>query len=348
MVSILIVDDSSIDRQLMDGLLSKEADFDVWSASSAADALEQMRQGMIDVVVTDLQMPDSDGLELVCSINERYNDIPAILVTAHGSESIASAALEKGAAGYVPKTQLAQKLIETIRNVWALLQSERSYEKLAQHTLKSEFKFELDNDASLIPALVDMTQQTMSGIADCEPLERLRISVCLEQALLNALYHGNLEVGHDNPIPSGDELPNEGLREILQKRLNDPVYNNRKIRVIVQIKPRRVSFVVRDDGAGFNPATDDNIVDGGRGLILIRHFMDEIKFSEKGNEITMVKYLGVRNGGDSQVPALHEVEPPKPSYGQIISEQSGRSVELSATRNADRTAKIVPHRYPSE
>ena len=141
MVSILIVDDSAIDRQLMDGLLSKESDFDVWTSTSAADALEQMRQGMIDIVVTDLQMPDADGLSLVRSINEGFSEVPSILVTAHGSEQIASQALDEGAAGYVPKTQIAQKLVETIRNVWLLMQSERSYEKLAQHTTKTEFKF---------------------------------------------------------------------------------------------------------------------------------------------------------------------------------------------------------------
>lgn len=347
MVSILIVDDSSIDRQLMDGLLSKEPDFDVWTAENAADAMEQMRQGMIDIVVTDLQMPNADGLSLVRSINESYSDTPSILVTAHGSEAIASKALEEGAAGYVAKTEISKKLVETIRNVWLLMQSERSYEKLAQHTLKTEFKFELDNDASLIPALVDLTQQTMKGIADCDSLERLRIAVCLEQALLNALYHGNFEVGKIFPIPAGDELPDEGLRQFLKERFNDPRYNNRKIKVLVQIKRRRISFIIRDDGKGFDHSQQENITEGGRGLILMRHFMDEVKFNEKGNEITLVRYLGIKhNDNDSQVPIMKE-EPKQSNYGVLISEQSGREVELSGRRVLVGRRKschvVIPH-----
>lgn len=347
MVSILIVDDSSIDRQLMDGLVSKEPDFDVWTAENAADALEQMRQGMIDIVVTDLQMPDADGLSLVRSINESYPDTPSILVTAHGSEAIASKALDEGAAGYVPKTEISKKLVETIRNVWQLMQSERSYEKLAQHTLKTEFKFELDNDASLIPALVDLTQQTMKGIADCESLERLRIAVCLEQALLNALYHGNLEVGHAFPIPAGDELPDEGLRQIIHERLHDPRYNNRKIKVLVQIKRRRISFIVRDDGKGFDHSQQENLAEGGRGLVLMRHFMDEVKFNDVGNEVTMVRYLGVRrNDSDSHVPVLKE-EPKQSNYGVLVSETSGREIELTARRVLVGRRKschvVIPH-----
>ena len=347
MVSILIVDDSAIDRQLMDGLLSKEADFDAWTAENASDALEQMRQGMIDIVVTDLQMPDGDGLSLVRSINETYPDTPAILVTAHGSEEIASKALEEGAAGYVNKTEISKKLVETIRNVWLLMQSERSYEKLAQHTTKTEFKFELDNDASLIPALVDLAQQTMKGIADCENLERLRIAVCLEQALLNALYHGNLEVGHSFPIPAGDELPDDGLRQILHERFNDPRYNNRKIKILVQIKRQRVSFIVRDDGKGFDHSKQENLTEGGRGLVLMRHFMDEVNFNEKGNEVTMTRYLGVRqNGNDSQIPVMPE-ESKQPTYGMLVSEQSGREAELTAKRILVGRRKschiVIPH-----
>lgn len=347
MVSILIVDDSAIDRQLMDGLLSKESDFDVWTSASAADALEQMRQGMIDIVVTDLQMPDADGLSLVRSINEGFTEVPSILVTAHGSEQIASQALDEGAAGYVPKTQIAQKLVETIRNVWLLMQSERSYEKLAQHTTKTEFKFELDNDASLIPSLVDMAQQTMKGGADCESMERLRLSVCLEQALLNALYHGNFEVGASFSIPAGDELPEEGLRTLIHERLNDPKYNNRKIRVLVQIKRRRVSFVVRDDGNGFDYEAEKDLSDDGRGLVLINHFMDEVKFNERGNEITMIKHLGLKRENDSRDPVLKVDESKRSSYGILISEQSGREIELATQRVLVGRRKschvVIPH-----
>jgi DNA-binding NarL/FixJ family response regulator len=332
MVSILIVDDSAIDRQLMDGLLSKEADFDVWTAETAQDALDQMRQGMIDIVVTDLQMPEKDGLGLVRSINGGFPDIPAILVTAHGSEDIASAALNEGAAGYVPKTSISKKLTETIRNVWALMQSERSYEKLAQHTLKTEFKFELDSDAALIPPLVDLAQQTIKGIADCETVERLRITVCLEQALLNALYHGNLEVGNSFPIPAGDELPDAGLNAILQERLNNSFFSNRKIKVLVQVKTNRVSFIVRDDGGGFDVSTEETLNEGGRGLILMRHFMDEVKFNAKGNEVTMVKYLGKRRDSDTRVPQIAEDEPKPLLYGRLIALQSGRETELKNRR----------------
>lgn len=347
MVSILIVDDSAIDRQLMDGLLSKESDFDVWTADSASDALEQMRQGMIDVVVTDLQMPDADGLSLVRSINEAYGDTPSILVTAHGSEKIASAALDEGAAGYVPKSDIAQKLVETIRNVWILMQSERSYEKLAQHTLKTEFRFELDTDASLIPALVDLAQQTMKGIADCESLERLRMAVCLEQALLNALYHGNFEIGSGFTIPAGDELPDSDLQPVLAERLNDPKYNNRKIKVLVQIKRNRVSFIVRDEGKGFDRSQQENLTEGGRGLVLMRHFMDEVKFNDAGNEVTLIRYLGLKRESDTQVPEIKSDDSRQISYGTLVSQQSGREIELTTRRVLVGRRKschiVIPH-----
>ena len=103
MTTLLVVDDSLTDRRLVTGLLSRALDCRITEAVSGDKALECMEALEPDLVLTDLQMPGMNGLELVKLLREEYPSVPVILMTAKGSESIAAEALKNGAASYVAK-----------------------------------------------------------------------------------------------------------------------------------------------------------------------------------------------------------------------------------------------------
>lgn len=98
---ILVVDDSPVERVLVEGLLCKNPDYTVELAADGREALAAIAANPPDLVVTDLVMPEMDGLELVRTMRSRCPRIPAILMTAYGDESTAVEALEAGAASYV-------------------------------------------------------------------------------------------------------------------------------------------------------------------------------------------------------------------------------------------------------
>jgi len=340
MASILVVDDSLLDRELIKGLLAAEPDLQVETANGSRDAMAKLHAQAFDLVVTDLQMPDIDGLQLVKSLRDEFPHLPAILVTAHGSETIAAAALDEGAAGYVPKSELSEKLVDTVRNTLILMQAERSYSDLVEHTTFTEFHFELDHDRNLIPPLVDLAQQIISGVGHRNPVQRVRIGVALEQALLNALFHGNLEISRGISIPPPGELGDEAFQQIIRSRLADPIYSDRKIFVEFQISRSLCKFIVRDQGRGFRvPDTHSIEEGGGRGLVLIRSFMDEVEFNDKGNEITMVRRWDAASFSESGRrksqqfdDTSHDSSISEPVYGRLISERSGRTIPLTEKR----------------
>ena len=94
MPTVLVVDDSAVDRKLVKGLLTKQTDLEVALAATAEEALEILKDLRPELIVTDLVMPGMSGLELVAQVAERYPAVPVILMTAHGSEEIAVRALE--------------------------------------------------------------------------------------------------------------------------------------------------------------------------------------------------------------------------------------------------------------
>ena len=111
---VLVVDDSPVDRRLAGGILEK-SHYQAAYAGNGVEALAALEHQLPSVVLTDLQMPEMDGLELVEAIRNKYPLVPVILMTAHGSETIAIQALQRGAASYVPKKDLATDLLESAR-----------------------------------------------------------------------------------------------------------------------------------------------------------------------------------------------------------------------------------------
>ena len=115
MATVLVVDDSPIDRRLVGSILEKISGTKTEYAGDGAEALLKIERSPPDVVLTDLQMPKMDGLELVSTVRSRFPLVPVILMTGHGSEDIAVQALQRGAASYVNKSSISDELSRCLR-----------------------------------------------------------------------------------------------------------------------------------------------------------------------------------------------------------------------------------------
>ncbi|MFG0261315.1 MAG: response regulator [Novipirellula sp. JB048] len=288
---ILVVDDSA--TQLVQiRMLLESSDYEVSVACDGVEALASVKQRLPDLVLTDLQMPNMDGLELVREITLQQLPVPVILTTAAGSELIAAQALHAGAASYVPKSALATILLPTVRRVLELQESAQTNQLLASCLDQTEMTWSLVNDQSLVPDLIGRVESILNELADYDPGQHMQIAMALDEAIVNAMVHGNLEVASELKCVE-DGKP---YLEQIQERLMEPLYRDRRVRFSMRADRHGVTFTIRDEGPGFNLSdvpdpTDPSNLDkeGGRGLLLINTFMDEVKHNEKGNEITMVK-----------------------------------------------------------
>jgi CheY-like chemotaxis protein len=291
MPSILVVDDSPMDRHVAVGLLRKSPDFTVFEAVDGRDALAKIELHLPDLVVTDMMMPNMNGLDLVAEVKEQYPLVPIILMTSQGSEEIAVEALQKGAASYVPKRALASELLEIVDRVLSAAHEVRGRARLMNRLSRYEYAYTLENDLDLVCAVSSFLREEALRLRLCTGPECLRLGVAVEEALLNAYYHGNLEVSSDLR-----EEDHRLYHEMAEQRSREAPYRDRKIYINVKITPTQAMYSVRDEGNGFDPGslpdpTDPANLDRpcGRGMLLMRTFMDNVIYNDKGNEVTLFK-----------------------------------------------------------
>ncbi len=275
-----------------EGLLKEDRDLDTTCVADGVAAIASIEADRPDLVLTDLIMPEMNGLEVVAVVRERFPELPVILMTSQGSEEIAVRALREGAASYVPKQRLAKSLLGTVLDVLDLAVRRRAEETVLASLERSDSTFRIDNRQELVRPLVNHLQDTMALMGLCDEAERMQVGVALTEAMNNALEHGNLEV--DSSIRE-DDL--ERYFELVRLRRTVVPYRDRRIHVEARLDRDSARFVIRDEGPGFDPSSlpdprDPANLDrpSGRGVLLIRLFMDEVLFNERGNEITMVKH----------------------------------------------------------
>lgn len=294
-MKVLIVDDSALDRRVAGKIVSRREGFEVVYAEDGEAALTSIAENRPDVVLTDLLMPKLTGLQLVEQVRKRWADLPVILMTAHGSEETAVAALRKGAASYVPKRNLATELVDTLESIAALTPSQRTPADLEDARLTLEEAFELDHDPKALNRLLTHLESQLAAMAICDETSQIQVAVALREALVNAVYHGNLDL--DSTLK---EQPGGAWEKAAAERRSQAPYRDRRVRVEARHeRGKAVTYTITDEGNGFDVASLPDPRDPanlekvhGRGLMLIRTFMDQVHHNERGNTITMVKRAG--------------------------------------------------------
>jgi two-component system chemotaxis response regulator CheY len=122
MLDVLIVDDSAAIRKILQRVL-RQADVPVGSVFEAGDGIEALatlKKEKIGLVLSDINMPNMDGLEFLTKVKEEaiWKDLPIIMISTEGSQTKVLEAVERGAAGYVRKPFTADQIKEKLTGLF--------------------------------------------------------------------------------------------------------------------------------------------------------------------------------------------------------------------------------------
>ncbi len=265
-VNVLIVDEDEAMLAMLASMISG-LHLNPITASDGTAGLEKIRTSQIDLVITDLMMPNMDGFELIKKIRQINAHIPVAVISGHGDVNNVVSALSHGAYNFITKPFTIKEIENVIKRGLRLREFSLGTHRL-QEGIRNITEIEIPNYSHLLAsaALYIVRECQWRGIEDEMFLSN--ISICLDELLHNAFAHGNLM----------DETKKILLRAVFDSE--------------------KLAITVEDEGAGFDCSTlagefaeAATTLPDKRGIFIVNYLMDELIFNEKGTSITMVKYL---------------------------------------------------------
>lgn len=327
---ILLVDDTAFDRLLISSLLKKSGRFEVLEAVDGKQALELLQTQPFDLLLSDLMMPDMSGIEL---IRQTDQDLPSIVMTAFGSEAAAMEAMQAGAYSYVSKTRARDDLVKEIDSVLHSARQKQQQADLMDCVTQQQVTLEIRNDIEQIHTTIDYIEQLINSMNLFCGAQPMHLRLCLEEALSNAIIHGNLEVSSE--LRDRDD---DSYQQLIKERNRSVPYRNRRVTVEIDLNRYRAEFVIRDEGPGFDisslpdPLIPANLQKpSGRGITLMHAFLSEVQYNDWGNEVRLVMKTPARCAtsitqsiAEDQLPNLPDLQ-----SHQILGQQQTTGVHSS-------------------
>jgi CheY-like chemotaxis protein len=273
--TVLIVDDDPEVHVLLGSML-KDSGWQIESALRGEEALARLKDRDYDIVLTDILMPEMDGLTLLPRIHAIRPDAKVLVMTAYNRPDRVAGSLRGHAAGYLAKPFSKDKLMESLDGALACSMAPDDIEVLSDRpnwiSVRTRCKLETADR---------LTQFFRDLPADLDDNERDMAATAFRELLINAIEHGG--------------------------RL-DP---EKKVELHFIRTQRSIVYYIRDPGSGFSldklphaaishpgsPMTHTQVREelgirpGGFGLLLLKSFADELFYSAKGNEVILIKHL---------------------------------------------------------
>ncbi|MBF0549864.1 MAG: response regulator [Deltaproteobacteria bacterium] len=291
-MKILVVDDDPAILKLITKVLNKWG-FPVTTASDGLQALELFRRESYPIVLTDVMMPQLNGIELLKEIRKIDPLTFVITMTAHGNENLAITALREGAANYIKKPFALDHIKDVVTRIARTIKQQLRTSPDRSAVVQEWMVLEIKNDLDKIFGVVNQALSCASNIVKVEELSGL--SIGLYEIILNAMEHGNLEINFDEKTRLIET--NTYLGAMIERKCY-AAFSSRTVKVISHINKTRIKVIVRDNGPGFDwrskigeleEMDPMELLNHGRGILLARINFDEIRYNEAGNVVTLIK-----------------------------------------------------------
>lgn len=273
---MLVVDDDPVTHTLV-GVMLQSQEVAIDHAYDGAEALRMLAERCFDLVLTDIRMPEMDGLTLLGRIQELHAGTKVVVMTAESTPATVVRAIREHAFSYLSKPLVRANLLEAVHSALNFKVGRDDIETISARPSWVSLRLR----CKMITA-DRLAQFFRELIGDMTPDERDSISTAFRELLMNAIEHG----GKSNPEEWVNLTYVRTARSIIYY-VRDPgpgfSFSNLKHAAVSNSEDAPFLHAQVRDELGIRP--------GGFGILLTRNFADELVYSEKGNEVMLIKYL---------------------------------------------------------
>lgn len=288
----MIVEDEVEIIRMIEAWVIENTAYQVSVAFNAMEALEKFRTEKPDVVLSDIRMPKMSGQELLQEVKRIDPQVPFILMTGQGDIMDTISALRAGALDFFQKPFKMGALMASIDRAFGIINARDMKRTLRRYQTSEERSFDIPNEMNLVPSIVSELTESLVEDPRLDPVALEGLRAALHEMIINAIEHGNLEISFDEKSRLM-ESPHGWYKEV-ESRAASSRFADRRVKIEMRNSPESVGYTIADEGEGFNPATLPDPTDGGhllhgRGILIARIHVDELRYNEVGNSVTMIK-----------------------------------------------------------
>lgn len=290
-MKVLIVEDDPASRAFLKDTV-ESLGYETRVAEDGLIGLQAFKEFGPDLVLSDIKMPNMDGLELLREIRKLNSNTIIVMNTAFGCEEFAIKALRLRANNYLNKPIRHAELLPLLRK-YALTVQKQTHLDIAQKK-EVDFSMTMENNIEAIPDVVDrLIQKTGNALSEND---RLDVRLGLMELLTNAIEHGNLEITFEDCFEALNKGI-EGLNKLHQKRLTNPALAKRRVTVKYKLCDTVCEWVIADEGKGFDwrkflkQSQTGNFLDNveGKGIFISQFHFDKLEYTGNGNTVRATK-----------------------------------------------------------
>lgn len=293
-MKVLIADDESMLREILRELVTMRG-HEVILASNGKEALDLFKHETPDLVISDIIMPEMDGLKFLSEIRQLDQDTLVVMTTGLGKEEFTLEALRLRANDFIKKPIEPSILFPLLDKYAGIVESRTRLSETLNYCIRRSSMLKIDNRMEMIPMIA---QRLLLDTCDMIPHDqRLGLKIALVELLANAVEHGNLNITCDEKQAAMEESF-EGIERLRESRLQDENLAKRHVSVEFVMTAEACEWTITDEGAGFditripNPLDPENLAQpNGRGIFLARLSFEELEFIGKGNSVRVRKHL---------------------------------------------------------
>ena len=260
----------------------------VKTANNLKDALTIFKQEDFNLIFLDYLLPDGTGFDALKKGYFKKDNIFVVLMTGHFKQEMIRDTVKLGVHDFLLKPFQLKDIDNIFFKANDFLKSFYGFKDAVKHIKKSEIIIEMGNNPMLIKGVIKLIGRNVIDAGFFE--DETQIQLALTEALANAIYHGNLELDSSLKLKSFDKFEEEA-----DKRMYISPFKDRKVYIKSFFDSEKFTVIIKDEGKGFDwknkLSNNSNPLEPfGRGIFLIESIFDDVKWNEKGNEITLIKY----------------------------------------------------------
>lgn len=291
-MKILIVEDDYGSREYLLNLINLEG-YEVRAAVNGEEGLAEYKSFDPDIIISDIQMPVMDGLQMLNILRQDKSDTIFIITTAFGSEDYAIEALRLGANNYLKKPIKRNSLIGLINKYKLIVESHKLARKAEGKLLKKDFTLEFRTDINHIPSIISQLVSELG--VELDDSEITNIELGLDELITNSMEHGNLGITFDEKVVASND---NTMLQLYAEKMKNRKLAKRKIKVKYKLRKKYSEWIITDEGKGFDwklipdPTKGAQLMElNGRGIFITHFLFDEMEYLGKGNKVRVRKNL---------------------------------------------------------